>query len=194
MSKINIYLGENLKNEARDAGVKIMAQTEQSARYAISALKTPIAVFDHYTEKLRAEGSTIENSVILSTDKGILIEFIDALVNVTKQNSIKQTDLVNRAGTVKEYIQAKDYTVTISGNVHSTRQNSFPYAELVLLNYILSESKSLIVASPYLLLFDIKQLVLKTATFNQNPVKYFNALPFALTFDSDKNYDFMITE
>jgi hypothetical protein len=62
------------------------------------------------------------------------------------------------------------------------------------LNGILSSADSIYVASRYLDIFDITQLAFKNADFNQSGLKYFNVLPFTLTFESDMDYNFLIEE
>lgn len=42
--------------------------------------------------------------------------------------------------------------------------------------------------------FDISSVVLKQAIFKQDEQKYFNVLPFELTFLSDEEYSFIIEE
>jgi len=42
--------------------------------------------------------------------------------------------------------------------------------------------------------FGIDWVVLKTVTFEQKEQKYFNTLPFTMTFESDYSYNFLLEE
>lgn len=128
----------------------------------------------------------------MKTDNGDIIVFIDAKIDVSKEMLIKNTMLVNRKGSVKEFVYEKDYEVKITGNLFTNEAGKFPYEELKLLNEILSTSGSLSVDSAYLDIFGISKLVVKTADFNQESWKYFNVIPFVIDFVSDDDYDFLI--
>ncbi len=127
-------------------------------------------------------------------DLGVKIEFVNARINAIKKNTIVSTALVNRAGRIKERIQVDDYDVTISGSLMVETPGTFPYEELSRLNQILSEAESIFVASKYLDIFKITKLALKSADFNQDNLKHFNVMPFVLKFDSDMDYDFLVSD
>lgn len=136
------------------------------------------------------------NIVLMATVDGesYNIEFADAKCKVVKENTIKETAIVNRRGTVKEYICASDYTVTISGNLFVKSRNDFPFEALELLNRLLNTTERMPVASVYLSFFGINYLVFKTGTFDQQTAKYVNVMPFSLTFASDENYNFLVED
>ena len=124
---------------------------------------------------------------------GTVIEIIDARIDVTQQNTIKSTPVTGRAGTVKELIQKQDHNITAKGNLIGER-DKFPYDALHKLEIILNEEKSFEAKSVLLEAFGIDWVVLKTANFEQKDLKYFNTLPFTLTFESDYNYNFLLEE
>jgi len=124
---------------------------------------------------------------------GTVIEIIDARINVTQQNTIKSTPVTGRAGTVKELIQKQDYTISVKGNLIGER-NKFPYDALHKLEIILNEEKSFEAKSVLLEAFGIDWVVLRQAKFEQQELKYFNTLPFTLTFESDETYNFLLEE
>jgi hypothetical protein len=101
---------------------------------------------------------------------------------------------VNRAGKVKERIQADDYMMKISGNLCMNESGKFPYDLMKQLNGILSSANSIYVASRYLEIFDITQLTFIDANFNQSTLKYFNVMPFTLSFVSDMDYNFLVED
>ncbi|MDR3094921.1 MAG: DUF6046 domain-containing protein [Bacteroidales bacterium] len=202
MSTINIYfnketryIGANATNQALQMGVTAASGAIRRGLYATALTSLPgidVQPTDNYRDRLRTEGSQIDNNVILETQSGdARIEFFDAKISVSKQNEIKTTQLVNRAGSVKELIQAKDYGVRISGSLIAER-DKFPYETLELLGRILSEESTLMCSNPYLDLFGIGRLAFRSADFNQESAMYFNVMPFVLTFDSDMGYEFLV--
>ena len=138
-------------------------------------------------------GGLYTAKVLRTADMGTVIEIIDARINVTQQNTIKSTPVTGRAGTVKELIQKQDYEIVVNGNLIGER-NKFPYDALHKLEIILNEEKSFEAKSVLLEAFGIDWVVLKTVTFEQKEQKYFNTLPFTMTFESDYNYNFLLEE
>jgi hypothetical protein len=61
-----------------------------------------------------------------------------------------------------------------------------------LLNKILSEAKSIGVASVYTDIFGINKIVMKDSRFDQSMWLNFNEMPFTLNFESDMDYDFLV--
>jgi hypothetical protein len=122
-------------------------------------------------------------------------------IDVTKDFEIKQTYLVNKIGSVKELIQQKDYVIKITGNIFtkpmdenkSSYPNIFPIENIALLQRLFSDHKKFKIANVFLNKgFDIYDVVLKDADFNQSSIKYFNAMPFILTLWSDSDYNFLV--
>ena len=59
---------------------------------------------------------------------------------------------------------------------------------------LLKRAENLKMASKYTEAFDITDVVLKKATFDQNQIKLFNVMPFRLEFLSDESYEFLVKE
>jgi len=194
MGKIDIYIRENLVNVARQAGVSVGSWKLRGGLYGVGlgVGSVPVSVYDGYSDGLMVDGVDVGNGIVLEAD-GSRIAFRDALVDVKKRNNVVRTSVVDRSGSIKERIQAEDYDVLISGSLFGERER-FPYAELQLLNMILSTSRSIRVASAYLCVFDIERLVLSSADFDQSKLRYFNVMPFRLMFNSDMDYDFLVVE
>lgn len=152
---------------------------------------------ENYSKYGSLFGNIVGNAVIETDDK-IKIEIIDALIDVTKSNTIKQTELINRTGTIKEFIQANDYKITLSGNLFATYSTpsmaNFPFADLILLNKILSRASSFKIASQYLSIFDIDRVAFVSADFNQSSNNYMNTMKFKLNLVSDEDYKFLLEE
>lgn len=192
-NKEAIYAAVNAANVASQIGATHGVSYAKEELYTGELESAPI-VFDTYSDKLRTVGSQYDNNLILKSSDGTQIEFIDAKLDVTKQNKIVETSLVYRAGKVKEFIQQDDYSIKINGNLIGDKSGKFPYNLLSTLLYILDRPESYEVANVYLESFGIYKVVIKDAAFNQSTVKYFNTIPFSLTCISDEDYVFLMEE
>ena len=180
----------NAYNTARLVGNTIGVAGAKSGIYS-AALATAPVVFDDYTDLLKIDGVNSDNSLILKNANNTQIALIGVKIDVTKTNKIVETSLVNREGKVKEFIQADDYSVKITGNLFGDR-NKFPLEALQQLLEVLRPNQNMEVASPYLEAFGICKVVLKQAQFNQSNLRHFNVMPFEISFLSDMNYDFLV--
>ena len=209
-----IYIGEQEVNAARSAGnttgmayarghafraslgsVKEQVPTSTNGRYSNLYHNLHIkTAYDDYSSYPFVVGKP-EGNVLLEPAGGGLVEIIDAEIDVTRKNTIKETALVHREGTVKELIQANDYDVTITGHLFSDSRtpNSaiFPQEQLRDLNGVLSTKEPLKIISVYTDSFDIHWVVLKSAEFFQSKNKYLNVLGFTLKMVSDTEHTFM---
>ncbi|MDR2652131.1 MAG: DUF6046 domain-containing protein, partial [Prevotellaceae bacterium] len=150
---------------------------------------------DGYANSLTAD--IPRNNIVLCAvvdGKTYEIEFTDAKCKVIKENKIVETAIVNRRGTVKEYINAKDYSITISGNLFVNSKEDFPVEAVKMLNKLLSTTESIEVSSAYLSFFEITKMVFKNGNFDQQTAKYVNVLPFSLEFVSDEDYEFLVED
>ncbi|MDR1984977.1 MAG: DUF6046 domain-containing protein [Prevotellaceae bacterium] len=134
------------------------------------------------------------NIIIEDINRGFKIEFLNAKCKVVKQNTIVETAVVNRDGTVKEFINAKDYSINISGDVISDWQYNFPVEEMKTLIGLLNQKTNMKVESAYLGMFGISQVIFKQGTFDQTVAHYVNTMPFSLEFASDENYEFLVED
>ncbi len=198
-SLINIHIPKHAAKELEYNALKSAKKVGE-----VNAIRTKIYdglispaldMLDSFTDQLRADSGLNENNVVLCTNRGVLIEFIDAKIDVTKKNmDFVATTVVNRAGKVKERIQADDYTVVIKGTLIGER-GRFPYQKLVLLNQILNEARNINAASVYLYAFGITKLAFQKADFKQNnALTFLNTMPFELTFVSDRDYSFLLSD
>jgi len=132
------------------------------------------------------QGGIPVNNLILKNKNNEFIEFVDAKIRVTKQNTIIETALVNRKGTIKEYIAARDYEIGIRGNI-MVSENCYPTFEIGEINRFLSDPEEFDVVNTYLGTFGIAKVVFKTGDFDQQGQKFFNVLPFDFRFTSDND-------
>jgi hypothetical protein len=137
-------------------------------------------------------GRRVFSDIILSAGD-YKITFIHTLISVDPINTIVSTPLQGKRGTAKEYIQAQDYEVQITGTLSTDQPDMFPRNEVKDLIRILKKAQSLDVVSEYLALFDISKLVFTRGTFRQLEGTQ-NVQPFELSFLSDEDIQLTITE
>jgi len=140
-------------------------------------------------------GSDVKrNAVVLkSYDNSVEIELMVVDVKASPSNTIVRTALIGRQGTVKEFIQANDYKVSISGSVYTDSRDSFPLYELKALDKILKLEKQVQVANVFLQLLGITKLVFESGDYIPSK-KHVNAFDFTLNFISDEDYDLYVEE
>ncbi len=213
MSVIRVILDRayNAANAARQAAVTEASFAERSSGYR--AGNPPLQVSYSDNDRLRlpkSENATttpndgiqmrggtgmVDNEVAIATSDGkVEIRITDALIKVEQSKRIVTTQLVNRSGTVKEYVQNGDYEITVEGSLIG-EQGKFPYDNLNnVLIPLVEKVENLRMASAYTDAFGITEVVLKKATFDQNQMRLFNVMPFRLEFSSDTSYEFLVEE
>ena len=196
------YIGVNAMNTAQQIGSTAAVAAAKQDIYGV-ALQPEV---QQYTlqDKLRPNNflapagivtgpSETDNELILKSDDGTTIYLIGVEIDVKQKNKVVSTQLINRAGTVKERIQREDYEVKVYGNLIGGR-DKFPHEDLKTLVTILNSTSSISCSSAYLDIFGINKLVMTEAKFDQKGLKYFNTLPLELTFDSDEDYNFLVED
>lgn len=170
-----------IKGQAYDRNLDEAAALTDDERLSIDGRQSP---YDN------GAGDVVRNvMVLMSYDKDIQLVFSDINIQVSARNTIVETPLTGRRGSIKEYIQAEDYDVKIKGNLISGKQNAFPFYQLQSLVRLLRQTDTFKVKNKYLEAFDIYEMALKRANFNQDKAKYMNVLPFELNFISDERYE-----
>jgi hypothetical protein len=163
------------------------------------AQKSGIADFalslDNQPSSHSTAGSDVKrNAVVLkSYDNAVEIELMVVDVKASPSNTIVRTALLGRPGSVKEFIQANDYKVSISGSVYTDSRDSFPLYELKALDKILKLEKQVQVANVFLQLLGITKLVFESGDYMPSK-KHVNAFDFSLNFISDEDYDLYVEE
>ena len=202
--RMGIFAAQGMTDMARQ-----IAQTRgiEAARQAAYGIMMPYEFqIPTQDELLCNVGSSVINGLVLKavgtgrdttygTGTGdIAIEFDGVKIDVTRDNNIKEESIIKRSGTIKEYIQHNDYTVTISGTLRTDNKLKFPTSELRQVAQLLEEGKTFDVANVFVESFGISKLVMKSMEFKQHDMHYFNILPFTLTMKSDTNYDFLVED
>lgn len=184
-----INLAIQQKNKIKDKDFLLLP--EYIAASPLSTLKT-----DYRDDKGKGidysgmrfmQGEIPVNNIILKNKNNEIIEFVNAKINVRKENTIIETAVVNRVGKIKEYIYAVDYAVDISGDIMIS-ENRYPTSEIGKVNRFLSDPEVFDVVNTYLeTSFGITKIVFKSGTFEQQSQKHFNILPFKFQFISDND-------
>lgn len=196
------YIGVNAVNAAQQIGSTAAVAAAKQGIYS-AALQPEVPLYT-LQDKLRPNSSLTpagivtgpseaDNELILKSDDGTTIYLIGVEIDVMQKNKVVQTQLINRAGKVKERIQREDYVVKVHGNLIGER-DKFPHEDLKTLVTILNSTSSISCSSAYLDIFGISKLVMTEAKFDQKGLKYFNTLPLELTFDSDEDYSFLVED
>ncbi len=143
-------------------------------------------------QKTSLFGTPVFSDVVL--EYGDLHLELDAVIcEVTQRKNIVSAKIVGRNGTVKEYINDDDYSLNIKGILFNTLPDKVPSEQIEMLNNILKINDSIKVVSPYLDLFDIKQIVIQNCKYNQLQGKL-NIVNFELIALSDLDLSIIVNE
>lgn len=113
------------------------------------------------------------------------LNFDEAIVEVQKSNDIVSTPLPGRDGTIKEYISASDFQITINGLLVGAGEQS-PYDLVTLCNRVFSATQAIEVYNDLLIALDVTSVVIQSVTYRQNQ-SYSNVLGVTISMVSDKN-------
>lgn len=95
----------------------------------------------------------------------------DAIVAISRAKNIVTTQMVGHSGTVKEYISEGDYELNIAVGLVAAKDgvivDEYPTDGVRTLCRILNEGEALSVYSPFLSLFDINHIVVKSFSLTQ---------------------------
>src|SRR5436190_19944369 len=99
------------------------------------------------------------------------VQLIWCLVNVQQTKNIVKTAIQGRDGTVKEYISQADYQVTLRGAISRSFQSTYPLEEMRHFLQLLKDNRALKVTNPFLLMFEIYDLVVEDFSMGQEEGK-----------------------
>lgn len=152
--------------------------------------------------------STLEFMKVSGTSKvnpnDVMIRIDTALITVSQTKNIiitaiqgqqtsEQTDTSKKRifSTVKEYISGGDYMITIRGAIMSEYPNVYPREDVELLVELLSLPKQLPIASGFLDLFSISNIVVENFSVSEK-VGSRNEVPFEINCLSDEDIEFKL--
>lgn len=135
-------------------------------------------------------------TLIFRKQDGDQLEMNDALVSVSRKKNIVTTQLVGMDGTVKEYVNADDYTVKIAVGVQAVKDGVFvdeyPTEGIKELRAFFDLNEPIMVNSTFLEIFDIDLLVI--TDFSVEQATESNYQPITLSALSDTEYNVYSTE
>lgn len=148
------------------------------------------------TDKRYWEGRYALCELTLQDEAGERLVMNDAVVAVSRAKSIVTTQLVGRDGTVKEYINAGDYQLSILVGVAAVRDgvivDEYPEDGLRELRAFLDGNTALQVHSAFLDIFDINRVVIRNYSLTQDTASNYQTLSIQAL--SDEEYSIYSTD
>jgi hypothetical protein len=132
-------------------------------------------------------------SDIILDPKGDNVTIVRSTIEVTRQNTIVATPLQGRNGTVKEYISAQDWVITVRGSIQTQDNEIYPVSDIRKLVKLLGNADKIEVNSEYLALFDIHTIVLESDNYPQGEAQQ-NVQNFELRFLSDEDISLIMQD
>ncbi|MCF0184086.1 MAG: hypothetical protein HUK01_07110 [Bacteroidaceae bacterium] len=127
---------------------------------------------------------------------GEQLQMSDAVVSVSLRKNIVATQLTGMDGTVKEYVNADDYTVKIAVGVIATEDgvmvDKYPSEGIKELRGFFDLKEPIAVYSQFLDLFDIDRIVITGFDLTQRTES--NIQPISITALSDREYNVYSTD
>lgn len=186
MSKRLVRFGEGRKGSApgwegcgraivaRDHGVPVTDRAWWEGRYVLCPLRL----------RAQTEGGTLE------------VELADAVASVSRETRMVCTALTGRDGTVKEYVNAGDWAVSMVVGVQAVRggviADEYPGDELRGLCRLLDVKGAIEVHSEFLSIFDITKIVVRSYAAAQMTEANYQAVSISAV--SDEDYDIYSNE
>lgn len=138
-------------------------------------------------------GTAVFSRLVLEDeDSDLSIDLDSVLLQVSQTKNIVTTSINGRDGTIKEYVSAGDYQVSIKGAiVEPINANIYPRAKVKTLVDLISLPRSLICISGYLSLFGITNLVIQSYNFPQSE-GFQNRQLFEIEAISDTNIQLLL--
>lgn len=159
----------------------------------VSYLGTPV---HSNLEFLKTSGTSLDNSLNVGAQNGnseVLLTIDTVLFTVTGTKNVIKTAIQGRKGTVKEYISQGDYIINVKGAIVSPYLNVFPEQEVRLLIELLELEKPIPVASKFLDLFGISNIVVDPEFVISEKLGSRNEVPFEFNAVSDNPDEFELS-
>jgi hypothetical protein len=134
----------------------------------------------------------ISDDILFQTnDNSIQILLTSANIDIGLENTIVKTPLTGKRGTVKEFIQARDYTIDISGSLFSDSQNAYPIDLFIQFVELFNTEANLKVANVRLNKLGINYVVMENYFFPKS--KFLSVCEFKLKLLSDNPFSLTVT-
>lgn len=143
------------------------------------------------TDRSYWEGRYVLCELRLELEGGEGMTFADAVASVSRQKRIVSTAVTGRDGTVKEYINAEDWQISIVLGIQSEENgeisDEWPGDELRRLRKLLDAPESLMVYSEFLDVFNIGRMVVKS--YRATQMTEANYQTVEISAESDDEYE-----
>ncbi|MHB9003520.1 MAG: DUF6046 domain-containing protein [Coriobacteriia bacterium] len=222
MSGLRIYINNTLKGQPDTTAHRIASNLANSVRQTASGLVVNFAKKSIYDSILFPALNNIDNDHMLAladgsnnpvispykgadtrypvrnvtmfetNDKSVKILLYDVKIDPTFENTIVRTPVTKRRGTIKEFIQASDISLNVTGNLISNSQYGFPLEEFELILELLKLEENFSMYSVFSYTMGVHKVVLQSVGFPQSSQKYVNVMPFTLRLISDEDYELTI--
>lgn len=155
-----------------------------------SEARTPI------TDPSYWEGRWALCTLTIRNQDGRTLYFPDAVASVRRENRIVQTAIAGMDGTVKEYVNAGDWQLELVLGIQSSEggriTDEYPDYELHNLMRLLDDNRPLRVHSPFLEIFGIDMIAVKSVGASQATESNYQTVNVSAV--SDKDYTIYSTE
>lgn len=122
--------------------------------------------YEEFSKQYSETFVALSDNKVIGGDAGLFIEGV--IIDVSQARNIVMTNIAGLDGTVKEYINNGDFSVTIKGYFASNNPNVFPEAETKALNSYLKAPVPLKITNVFLNdYFSITDLVVTSYNFSQ---------------------------
>lgn len=149
------------------------------------------------TDKSYWSGRYALTEINLETEDGEKLTVNDAVVSISQTKNIVKTALVGLNGTIKEYINAGDYEISImvgivATEVDGTIVDEYPEEGIRTVKKFLDENRAVQVSSPFFDIFGISRMVVEKFSLAQET--HSNRQVVDVRAVSDEDYEIKCTE
>lgn len=134
-------------------------------------------------------GTPVIDNLVLRLDD-LEIQFNEVMLTVSMTKNIVKTFVNGRAGSIKEYINDGDYSVSIVGGIYSQNQK-YPVDDVKTFVELMKAAEAIKVTSKFLKYFSIHQIVVESYEVPQSK-GFTNVQPFSITALSDEPIELLI--
>lgn len=148
------------------------------------------------TDKSYWEGRFALCELTLEKEDGEQLVLADAVAAVSRERHIVSTSIVGRNGTVKEYINERDWAVNLLIGIQAVDNgeiaDEYPAEQIKEIMKYLNEQRSLRVYSAFLDIFGITHIVIRSVSITQTTEQNYQALSISAV--SDEEYEIFSNE
>ena len=141
------------------------------------------------TDRSYWEGRYVLCELRIENEAGEGMTLSDAVVSVSRERRIVSTALVGRDGTVKEYINEGDWQISIAVGLQGMENGAiadvWPDESVRELRKLLEAKEALRVQSPFLDVWSISRMVVKSVSATQGTDSNYQALSISAVSDED---------